>query len=68
MLLYVNGSEGNDYQRVPAIGEGDKRIFASLQKDPSTGNPMMISIRFYGTTYKNMILKFEEVNYIFKKD
>ncbi len=64
-FLYWNGSEGNDYMRVPAVGGGDKRIFASLRKDPSTGEPMMISIRFFGTTYKNMALDFEDVNYIF---
>ena len=66
MLLYFNGSEGNDYMRAPAIGAGDKRIFGSLHNNPSTGKPMMISIRFYGTIYKNMVIKFEEVNYIFK--
>lgn len=66
MFLYWNGSEGNDYMRAPAISGGDKRIFGSLQKDPSTGRPMMVSMRFYGTTYKNIILNFEEVNYIFK--
>jgi hypothetical protein len=66
MFLYWNGSEGNDYMRAPAIGAGDKRIFASLHKDPSTGKPTMISIRFFGTNYKNMALNFQEVNYIFK--
>jgi hypothetical protein len=66
MFLYWNGSEGNDYMKAPSASAGDKRIFGSLHKDPSTGKPAMISIRFYGTSYKNRVLKFEEVNYIFK--